>query len=277
MPNHEDGGAAVGENPENAGDETAPMPKGHRRCIVTREVRPRDKLLRFVVSPDGVLVPDVDGRLPGRGLWLSPGRDMIEIAARRRLFSRAARGPVTVPPDLADQVERVLTRRCLSLLGLARRAGQVVTGYEKVRARVLGAADSGPPAALFAARDGAADGRSKMAALATAVLGSVPEGARGRTGRGGSNCRLVVGFDATELGQPLGRERAVHVALERGRLAKGLLEACDRLAGFRPGPMVLSLSEAQGAAVRAAPGAARGSTTESEHPADGTDDGTGRD
>jgi predicted RNA-binding protein YlxR (DUF448 family) len=231
-------------------------------------------MLRFVVDPDGHVVPDVDGRLPGRGLWLSPGRDMIEIPARRRLFSRAARRAVTVPPDLPDRVEALLIRRCLRLLGLARRAGQVVSGFEKVRARLRESADpmapppSGrgrrgavrrPPAVLFLARDSAHDGRARMAALAFAILGAAessdPDDAGGRAA-----CRLVVGLDAAELGQPLGRDRAVHVSLEGGRLAKSLLEACALLSGFRPGPMVASPKQAR--AVLLGPSRETGTETE---------------
>ena len=114
-----------------------------RRCIVSRAVRPRSTLLRFVVDPDGGIVPDVDERLPGRGLWLSPNRDMIEMAARKRAFARAARQQVSVPEDLGDRVASLLTRRCLDLLALARRAGQVVWGFDSVRTRLKEGAGRG--------------------------------------------------------------------------------------------------------------------------------------
>ncbi|MBB4286197.1 RNA-binding protein [Roseospira goensis] len=228
-------------SPERAtgGDaEEDPMPSGHRRCIATREVRPMAGLLRFVVDPDGQVVPDVDRRLPGRGLWLSPSRDMIEMAARKRLFARAARRAVTVPPDLADRVEALLVRRGLDLIGLARRAGQVVSGFEKVRSRLREASSAGLPAVLLAARDGGDDGRGKVAALAAAVGRASASG-----GGTGAAMPMVVGFDAAELGRPLGRERVVHGALEPGRLARTFLESCDLLAGFRPGPMTLSAAD----------------------------------
>lgn len=224
-------------------EDAEPMPKGQRRCIVTRRVMPKEQLIRFVVDPDGRIVPDIDRRLPGRGLWLSPHRDMVEMAGRKRAFARAARRAVTVPPDLADRVEGALVRRCLDMLGLARRAGQVVSGFESVRARLRDSAGdpSGRgrpvplPAVLFAARDGGADSRAKVAGLAAAVVGA---------DAGDTAPVLVTGFEGAELGRPLGRGRAVHVALDRGRLARSVLEGCELLAGFRPGPMVLSLSEA---------------------------------
>ena len=103
-----------------------------RRCIVTGEIGERSRLLRFVVGPQGELVPDVAARLPGRGLWLTPRRDIVERAVAKRLFARAARRPVTVPVGLADRIEALLAQRCIDAIGLARRAGLAVAGFERV-------------------------------------------------------------------------------------------------------------------------------------------------
>jgi predicted RNA-binding protein YlxR (DUF448 family)/ribosomal protein L30E len=181
-----------------------------RRCIVTRETAPAAQLLRFAVAPDGQVVPDVEGRLPGRGLWLKAGRDIVEAARARNAFSRAARAPVRVADDLADRIEELLLRRCLDLIGLARRAGEAVTGFEKTRAMV----SSGRAGALIAAADGADDGRAKLRALAQ----SLP---------------LVEGLTAVELGAAFGRDRAVHAAVAAGGLCDRLLAETARLAGFR--------------------------------------------
>src|SRR5262249_38059130 len=103
-----------------------------RRCIVTGEIHDREQLLRCVVGPDGTIVPEVDARLRGGGLWMLPGRDIVERAVAKRLLARAARRPVVTPPDLADRCEALLARRCRDMLGLARRAGLAVAGYERV-------------------------------------------------------------------------------------------------------------------------------------------------
>lgn len=182
-----------------------------RRCIVTGERRSKEDLIRFTVAPDGTLVPDLAETLPGRGFWLSAGRDMVETAMSKRLFARAARAPVTVPQDLAERIEVLLVRRCGELLGLARRAGLVVAGYEKVR----GALKAGEAMAyLVAAQDGARDGRDKIAGLAP---------------------RLPVAdvLTAEELGSALGRDSAVHLAIRPGRLAKKLKAEMFRLARYR--------------------------------------------
>ena len=187
-----------------------------RRCLASGEVRPKAELLRFVVSPDGKAVPDLAGRLPGRGFWLLPRRDMIDKACDRRLFSRAAKVSVEVPRDLADQVERALRDRCLDLLGLARRAGVLTAGYEKVRSRL----SQGAAGVLVEAADGAAGGRGKLEAFVRGAMPDLP---------------VVALFSAAELGQALGRESAVHVLLAPGRLAEKFLAESARYAAARDG------------------------------------------
>ena len=168
-------------------------------------------MLRFVVGPDGEIVPDVEARLPGRGLWLTPRRDIVERAAAKRLFARSARRLVTVPPDFADRVEALLARRCGEALGLARRAGSAVSGFE----RVAEAARRGKAAALLFALDGAEGGRRKLGAL-------------------GGELPAATVMSAAELGSAFGRDRAVHVAIGPGALCGRLLVDLERLAGFRP-------------------------------------------
>ncbi len=123
-----------------APDSAAREPR--RRCLASGRVRPRGELVRFAVEDDGRIEPDVAGRRGGRGLWLSPGRDMIETAAARNLFARAARRKVVLASaplagaaavdDLASRTEAALLRRCLDLVGLARRRGQAVAGKDNV-------------------------------------------------------------------------------------------------------------------------------------------------
>ncbi len=182
-----------------------------RRCIASGAVLNKSELLRFVVGPDGCVVPDIGGKLPGRGLWLLPRRDMIEKACRRNLFARAARAPVGVPGDLIEQVCRALRRRCLDLIGLARRAGLVTSGYQKVRSQLT----AGRAAVLVQAQDAALGGREKLAASArtSGLVGPVVEV-----------------FGAEELGQVLGRESAVHVVLAPGGLTDRFIAEVARLA-----------------------------------------------
>lgn len=194
--------------PEAAVGEGGPL----RRCIATRAVLPKAAMVRFVVGPSGAVVPDIEGRLPGRGLWLCADRDIVRRAAQKNLFAKAARAAVTVPDGLAEQVEGLLARRCLDLLGLARRAGQAVAGFEKVQGWL--AADR--VGLLLAASDGGADGRRK---LGGAARRDVP---------------VVALFSGAELAGALGRDGVVaHAAVAAGDIAERLAREAGRLAGLR--------------------------------------------
>ncbi len=182
-----------------------------RRCIVSGEEMPKDQLIRFVVDPEQEVVADIEACLPGRGFWLSARRDVINTACAKNIFAKAARAKVRVSADLVDRVEGLLARRCLDLIGLARRAGQAVSGFEKVETWLK----SGKPAGvLLAATDGAKDGRAKIRTWA----GQTP---------------VVVALDGEELGQAFARDRAVHVVLAPGQLAEKLLMNAGRLEGLR--------------------------------------------
>lgn len=156
-------------------------------------------------------MPDLAGKLPGRGLWLTARRDIVATALAKRLFARAARRPVVVDDDLANRIEALLAERCRAEIGLARRAGKAVMGFTKVEAALRA---TGGAAVLLAASDGAVDGRGKLKALAPALP-------------------VVEVLTGAELGAAFGREHVVHAALMPGRLADALLADAARLAGFR--------------------------------------------
>lgn len=181
-----------------------------RRCIATGEVLPKPRLIRFVVGPENILVPDLEERLPGRGLWVSADRAALDRAVAKGLFSRAARATVRVPEGLADRLEALLAQRLVRQIGLARRAGKAVAGYEKVRSWL----QNGTASVLLAAADGADEGRGKLRALA----GGLP---------------LVEVLRADEMGEAFGRDRAVHIAIARGGLAERILTESARLVGLR--------------------------------------------
>jgi predicted RNA-binding protein YlxR (DUF448 family) len=189
-----------------------------RRDIVSGEVTDEARLIRFVVGPDGV-TPDLARKLPGRGLWVAADRASVETAARKGLFARAAKAKVQAAPDLADQVDQLLARRVLAGLGLAKKAGDLISGFEKV-ASVIGA---GRAAWLIEASDGAADGRRKL-------LGQIASTMRA----GGRTPQLFGVFSAEELGLALGLENVIHTALLAGRAAERWSMDVHRLSGFRP-------------------------------------------
>lgn len=177
-----------------------------RRCIVSGERGDPAGLLRFVVGPDAAVVPDLEGELPGRGMWVTSRQSAVAEAVRRKAFSRAARAPVKAPPELPDMVAGLLRRRALARLGLAQRGGALVAGADKVRDWV----EKGRAGLLLQAADGAADGRRRLAHLAQALP-------------------LVALYDGQELSLALGRENVVHAAIAAGGAAERALQDALRL------------------------------------------------
>jgi predicted RNA-binding protein YlxR (DUF448 family) len=182
-----------------------------RRCAGTGEALNEDRLVRLALGPQG-LTPDVAAKLPGRGVWVKATREAVGLAAKRGGFARGLKTAVTVPPDLGDQIEAALARRCLDHLGLARKAGALALGFESVSA----ALSAGKAFLVIEAADGAADGRDK-------ILGLARRGA----------LRVLGCFTSAELGVALGRDRVVHGCLLQERLVRRLAVDLDRLSGFR--------------------------------------------
>ena len=189
-----------------------------RRCIVTGETRPKAELIRFVAGPEGNVVPDLAGRLPGRGLWVTANRDVLEKAVKKGLFSKAARTRLDVAPDLADRVEELLAKRAGKALGLARKAGALVNGFEKV----LAAITEGDVACLIEARDGAEDGRRKLEQrLRMAVEAGIYE-----------DVPVFAPLWAHEMSLALGRANVIHAALFQGPMVARVRQDLARLEMF---------------------------------------------
>ena len=180
-----------------------------RKCIATGEVRPASDLIRFVVGPDGQIVPDLAGKLPGRGIWVSATSEALTKAATKGLFARAAKQPVTVPDDLAALIEVQLGKRVVELISLARKGGYAVAGYEKVK----GLLQMEDAQVLIQASDGSERGKSKL---------STPYGGK-----------FIGWLTADELGRAFGKQTTIHAALRAGGLSKRVVEEATRLKGLR--------------------------------------------
>ena len=180
-----------------------------RKCIVTGDVQPKSGLIRFAISPEDVVVPDVLGKLPGRGIWVSADRDALEKAAGKNIFSKSAKRAVKVPPTLAQDVEQQITRHLVELISLARKSGRAVCGFEKVKDWL----DRGDARVLLQASDGSERGKGKL---------WTPEGGR-----------WFGMLTSAELGLAFGRDSVIHGALSAGGLAKRVVEEAARLGGLR--------------------------------------------
>jgi predicted RNA-binding protein YlxR (DUF448 family) len=200
--------------PQNA-PKTHAEANRQRKDIVLGEAVDEARLVRFVAGPDGVVVPDVARKLPGRGMWVASDRESVAAAVKKNAFSRSAKAKLSAPADLADQVEHLLAKRVLDGLGLARRSGGIISGYEKV----LAALASGKTAWLIEAADGAEDGRRKVFSAARKAL---------------KPPRILGMFTSDELGLALGGENVIHTALLAGRGTDRWTLDVERLSGFRP-------------------------------------------
>jgi predicted RNA-binding protein YlxR (DUF448 family) len=189
-----------------------------RRCALTRAHRPKDELIRFVLGPDGAIVPDLKEKLPGRGVWLTGAHDALAHAARRHVFARALKVNVKAPEGLVAQVDRLLEEAALGAFALANKAGDVVFGFGKVEEAIL----KGRFLALVHAREAAEDGCRKLDDKARGI-------------RGNALFPAVRALGTDELGLASGRSNVIHAALIPGGAARRFLAAAQRLGRYREG------------------------------------------
>jgi predicted RNA-binding protein YlxR (DUF448 family) len=194
-----------------------------RRCALTHAVKPAAELIRFVVGPDDVLVPDTDARAEGRGVWISLGEQAVAEAVRKKAFAKSLKGPVTVPDDLPALTRRRLEQRFVSALQMARKAGQLLTGATKVKA----ALETGEALALLTATDAAEDGRKKLLATLTAVDKTAAEQGFDQPPR--PHFELL---DSAQLGLALGIENVIHAAPTQGAAGEAAVKRAEKLARY---------------------------------------------
>jgi uncharacterized protein len=191
-----------------------------RMCAVSREVRPIDELIRFVVSPQGEVIPDLKRKLPGRGMWVSASRRTVAEAVRRHQFKKGFKRDVRVAATLPADTEALLVRSATEALAMAAKAGQVVSGFAKVE----GLLEQGKAEALIHASDGAADGIRKLDAVA---------GQRSRNIGESPDFAIVTVLTSAELDLALGRSNVIHAALLAGPASKTFLSRCQILVRYR--------------------------------------------
>jgi uncharacterized protein len=195
-----------------------------RMCAVSREQRPIDELIRFVVSPQGEVIPDIKRKLPGRGLWISASRHTLAEAVRRHQFSRGFKRDVRVAESLVADTETLLARAAVEALAMAAKAGQVISGFAKVEAALADRRERAAIAALIHASGGASDGIRKLQALArqnAADHGKSPD------------FPAVTALTSAELDLALGRSNVVHAALLAGPASKTFLSRSQTLVRYR--------------------------------------------
>ena len=212
------GAEEVSEAEARDDDARDPDAGPERSCIVTRRKGPPEDFVRFVVGPDGAVVPDIRRKLPGRGAWVTADRTVLANAVKRKSFARAFKKPVDVSPILAETVDALLEKDALQALSIANKAGLIVAGSAKIEGSI------GPhvPAALVHASDGSPDGTRKLEAAMRRRVGDKADAV------------LRIGiFRSDQLDLALGRTNVIHAAVSGGRAGDGFVSRAGRLMRFR--------------------------------------------
>jgi predicted RNA-binding protein YlxR (DUF448 family) len=194
-----------------------------RRCALTHEVKPAADLIRFVVGPDGVLVPDTDMKAEGRGVWISLGEKQVAEAVRKKAFAKSLKSEVRLPDDLPGLTRLRLEQRLVAALQMAKKAGQLLTGMTKVKE----ALETGIAVALFTATDAAEDGRKKLLATLKAATKSAEEQGMGRV-----NVPHFELLDSARMGLALGIESVIHAAPTQGAAGDAVVKRAEKLARY---------------------------------------------
>lgn len=196
--------------PVGRGGRTNRIKVVERRCIATKDTLPTSNLIRFVLGPDDVITPDISERLPGRGIWVSANAKDLAKAIDQNLFSKSAKQKVSIPDDLISLTEKLITKRAIDLLSMARKSGQAICGFEKTKSAMM----SERWYVLIQAKDGSTPQKQKI--RPSAIDNS-----------------YISCFTAQELGLAFGRENVIHAAVSKGGLSARILLEANRLAGFR--------------------------------------------
>jgi len=191
-----------------------------RQCVVSRAQKPTEELIRFVAGPDGAIVPDLARRLPGRGVWVDATREAVAAAARKGAFARSLKRQVSVPPDLAAIVERLMARRLADALSIANKAGLVVAGFAKVDELIM----RERAVVLVHAADAAADGVTKLDRKFKALAGVE-----------GKLAPVIRELTGAEMSLAIGRPNVIHAAAAEGGATHRLIEEARRIGRYRLG------------------------------------------
>jgi uncharacterized protein len=189
-----------------------------RLCAVSRVQKPPDDLIRFVLGPDGTIVPDLARRLPGRGVWITGTRRDVAAALRQKAFARSFRQVVLVPDDLVDRIEALMKKRLAEAASIARKAGLLVTGFAKVEELI----DVGKAEVLMHAADAANDGVAKLDRKFRALRGLIED-----------RDQIVHELTSAELSLAIGRSNVVHAAASGGGASERIVYEASRLRRYR--------------------------------------------
>ena len=168
-------------------------------------------MIRFVAGPANEVIPDVQRKLPGRGMWVTAGRQFLQTAIEKDLFSRSLRKKVSAHSDLPDLVCNLLKAECLGLLSVAKKAGILISGFSKVEGLIR----TDQVAVILHSSQAASDGKGKLQqALRVMELHETP---------------MIGLFSGKDLDAAIGLENVTYLALTSGNLSEKFVSLVRRL------------------------------------------------
>ncbi len=191
-------------------------PESERLCAATGKVKAISEMIRFVIGPDQLVVPDLKRRLPGRGIWVTANREALKLAVRRKSFERSFKRDLSVSHELVELTERLLQQAVLDSLAVSHKAGKVAIGFAKSQA----ALSRERVVALIHAREAATDGVRKLDAVRNAR-------------KDASAIAVIDEFTIAQFDLALGRPNVVHAALLACPENEAFLARAARLRAFR--------------------------------------------
>lgn len=181
-----------------------------RKCVISGKILPKDELLRFVLLKDGTVVPDFNKKLDGHGFYLSNSKKLLsELAAKPNPLNKILHTKTIINADLPQIVEKILHKRGLDALNLARKAGNLVLGFEKVKDTVA----KGKVAFVIEAVDAGDDGKQKITAMT-------------------KDLDAFALYDVADLSRALNRENTVYLAIKTGPMSAMVRSAFQRYQTF---------------------------------------------
>jgi predicted RNA-binding protein YlxR (DUF448 family) len=77
-----------------------------RTCVVTKEKLPKKELLRIVRNTEGSVVPDLTGKLNGRGAYIKKDLETLNKAKKNKALEKALE--VSITDEVYSEIEKVI-------------------------------------------------------------------------------------------------------------------------------------------------------------------------
>ncbi len=99
-------------------------------CYITKKFYPEELMIRFVLAPCNVLTLDLYHEFEGKEFYVLASKTEL---GKMGQYLRKKNGKEFLQDDLISRIDDILRTRIVRLISLARKAGKVIIGYEKIQ------------------------------------------------------------------------------------------------------------------------------------------------